>query len=75
MPSTKRHNVMFSHLALGARFVYLATLGPEQIYVKISNDRKGSCVAAWNPKLAEWAGQGVYCLNDTGNDIEVKFVE
>jgi len=73
--SNDNNLVKFSELALGVKFKYYPSIG-DSVYVKLSNNRQGACVANWDNKLARtpWRTQGVYSLNDTGGDILVERV-
>ena len=68
--------IPFSHLALGGKFKYVPSIS-ESLFVKISNDRMGGCIASWDEKLitANWVSQGIYSLNDTGKDIDIEVIE
>lgn len=73
----------FSELAIGARFRYIPTLDCyeptfcyQKVFVKISNDLLGACIAEWDDDqiTSGWLAQGIYSLNDTGKDIIVDVV-
>lgn len=75
--SDKNIDIPFSKLALGGKFMYIPTIKDhERVYVKISNDRTGGCIAEWDDeKIAGgWLCQGIYSLNETGNDIFIRVV-
>lgn len=71
--SVKSKKVLFSELALGARFKYE---GSEDVWVKIDVDPKDACIAKWDENLKDkaWIGQPVCSLNDDGADQYVLLV-
>ena len=74
---SKNLDIPFSKLALGGKFMYIPSIKDhERVYVKISNDRTGGCIAEWDDKniATGWTMQGVYSLNETGNDINIRVV-
>jgi len=69
--------IPFSQLCLGGKFMYIPAIKDhERVYVKISNHRAGGCVAEWDDKniTSGWIGQGIYSLNDTGEDVDIRVV-
>ena len=66
---------LFSWLALGAKMKYGNE--SENVWVKISNDRLGGCIAAWDDEnqATHWLGQSICSLNDNGEDIYVELVD
>lgn len=65
--------VLFSKLALGARFKYE---GGDKVWVKIGVRPEDGCIAQWDDELQDkrWIGQPICCLNDTGEDMAVILV-
>ena len=63
-----KEKVLFSKLALGARFSYVMAEGenPFPTYVKLSHDK----IAKWEvDKIKDsWIGQSILCLNNEGED-------
>lgn len=66
--------VLFSSLALGARFMYP---GSTKINVKIDHDPASGCLVRWEGDNADvfWIGQPILSLNDDGVDQIVILVE
>lgn len=65
--------IPFSHLCLGGKFRYKDF---NQVFVKISNNRKDGCIANWNPDLIDkkWIGQQICSLDENDEDIDIEVV-
>lgn len=65
--------VLFSWLSLGAKFKYP---NRSKIWIKISHDLSGGCIAEWNENKQDiyWVGQSICSLNDDDIDQYVLLV-